>query len=48
VEHDLQMVLDLADRIHVLQMGTCIADGTPEEIRSHPDVVKAYVGGKEF
>jgi len=45
VEHDLQMVLDLADRIHVLQMGTCIADGTPEEIRNHPDVVKAYVGG---
>jgi branched-chain amino acid transport system ATP-binding protein len=48
VEHDLQMVLDLANRIHVLQMGTCIADGTPEEIRNHPDVVKAYVGGEEF
>jgi branched-chain amino acid transport system ATP-binding protein len=48
VEHDLQMVLDLADRVHVLQMGMCIADGTPEEIRNHPDVVKAYVGGEEF
>lgn len=48
VEHDLQMVLELADRIHVLHMGTCIADGTPEEIRNHPDVVKAYVGGEKF
>ncbi len=47
VEHDLQMVLDLADRIYVLQMGACIAGGTPEEIRNHPDVVKAYVGGEE-
>ncbi len=48
VEHDLQMVLDLADRIHVLQMGRCIASGTPEEIRNHPDVIKAYFGGEEF
>lgn len=48
IEHDLQMVLDLADRIHVLQMGVCIASGTPEEIRNHPDVIKAYIGGGEL
>ena len=38
VEHDLQMVLYLADRIHVLQMGASIASGNAEEIRNHPDV----------
>ena len=47
VEHDLQMVLDLASRIHVLHLGNCIASGTPEEIRNEPAVVQAYVGGDE-
>jgi branched-chain amino acid transport system ATP-binding protein len=44
VEHDLQMVLDLASRMHVLHLGECIASGSPDEIRNQPEVVKAYVG----
>jgi branched-chain amino acid transport system ATP-binding protein len=38
------MVLDLADRLHVLHLGQCIASGTPEAVRQIPAVVKAYVG----
>jgi branched-chain amino acid transport system ATP-binding protein len=45
IEHDLQMVMDLADRVHVLNVGQCIASGLPSEVRSVPAVVEAYVGG---
>jgi branched-chain amino acid transport system ATP-binding protein len=45
IEHDLQMVSDLADRVHVLNLGECIASGTPDEIKRMPAVVDAYVGG---
>jgi branched-chain amino acid transport system ATP-binding protein len=44
IEHDLQMVSDLADRVHVLNLGECIASGTPEEIKRVPAVINAYVG----
>lgn len=43
IEHDLQMVLELADVVHVLQAGVCIASGTPEAVRKHPQVIQAYV-----
>jgi len=43
IEHDLQMVLELADMIHVLQAGVCIASGTPDAVRNHPQVIQAYV-----
>ncbi|MBI5606149.1 MAG: ABC transporter ATP-binding protein [Deltaproteobacteria bacterium] len=46
VEHDMQMVGDLTDRITVLNFGTKIAEGTPEEVLNAPQVVEAYLGIK--
>ena len=48
VEHDMQAVFSLADRITVLVYGRAIASGTPEEIRNNPEVKKAYLGDEAF
>ncbi len=45
VEHDMGFVMDIADRIVVLEFGTKIAEGIPSAIRTNPDVIKAYLGG---
>jgi len=44
VEHDMGFVMDLADRIVVLDFGTKIAEGTPQTIKTNPEVIKAYLG----
>jgi branched-chain amino acid transport system ATP-binding protein len=45
VEHDMQMVADLADHVFVLNYGTRLAEGVPETVLRDPRVVEAYVGG---
>jgi branched-chain amino acid transport system permease protein len=44
VEHDMGFVMNLADRVVVLDFGTKIAEGTPEAIKTNPDVIRAYLG----
>lgn len=44
IEHDMQMIADLADRIHVLDYGRSIADGKPDIVLSDPNVLVAYLG----
>lgn len=44
IEHDMQMIADLADRIHVLDYGRTIAEGTPDAVLNDPAVLAAYVG----
>ncbi len=44
IEHDMGVVMDLSDRVVVLDYGKKIGDGPPEEVRSNPEVIKAYLG----
>jgi len=44
IEHDMGVVMDISDRVAVLDMGQRIAEGTPGEVRANPQVIKAYLG----
>jgi branched-chain amino acid transport system ATP-binding protein len=44
IEHDMGVVMDISDRVVVLDYGKKIGDGPPDEVRSNPDVVAAYLG----
>ena len=46
VDHDMNMVMDIAQRVMVLNFGEKLAEGTPKEIVSNENVIKAYLGGK--
>jgi branched-chain amino acid transport system ATP-binding protein len=44
IEHDMQAVMGLCDAITVMNFGTLLAEGTPEQVRNNPAVIEAYLG----
>lgn len=47
IEHDMQLVMGVCDYLYVLEHGSLLAEGKPEEIQQNPDVIAAYLGGDE-
>ena len=44
IEHDMSVVMDISDRVVVLDYGKKIGDGSPQDVRANPDVISAYLG----
>jgi branched-chain amino acid transport system ATP-binding protein len=44
IEHDMSVVMDISDRVVVLDYGRMLADGTPDVVRKNQDVINAYLG----
>ena len=47
IEHDMNVIMDISDRVMVVNFGQKIAEGAPHEVQTHPEVVKAYLGDKK-
>jgi branched-chain amino acid transport system ATP-binding protein len=46
VEHDMTLVMGVCDEVYVLDLGVNIASGKPDHVRTHPDVIRAYLGAQ--